>query len=77
GGINEFEVELFRQYGVEGVLHAGDLLKNTVTWYLDTYPVDWSSTNETILLDTWVDVQVAQSYVLLGDPSLRIGGYQK
>ena len=75
GGINEFEVELFRQYGVEGVNHAGDLLKNTVTWYLDTYPVDWSATDETTLLDTWVDVQVAQSYVLLGDPSLRIGGY--
>lgn len=75
GGINELEVELFRQYGVENVVHAGDVLKNTITWYLDTYPVDWTATDETTLRDTWVDVQVAQSYVLLGDPSLRIGGY--
>lgn len=75
GGINELEVEMFRQYGVEGVVHAGDLLKNAIIWYLDTYPVDWSATDETTLLDTWVDVQVTQSYVLLGDPSLLIGGY--
>lgn len=75
GGINELEVEMFRQYGQEGVIHAGDILKNTINWYLNTYPVDWSTTDETSLLDTWVDVQVAQSYVLIGDPSLRIGGY--
>ena len=75
GGINELEVEMFRQYGVEGVVHAGDLLKNAIIWYLDTYPVDWSATDQQTLLDTWVDVQVAQSYILLGDPSLRIGGY--
>lgn len=76
GGINELEVEMFRQYGVNDVIHAGDILKNAITWYLDTYPVDWSTTDEISLLDTWVDVQVAQSYVLLGDPSLRIGGYE-
>ena len=75
GGINELEVEMFRQIGVEGVDHAGDVLKNAITWYLDTYPVDWSSDNETVLMDTWVDVQVAQSYILFGDPSLKIGGY--
>ena len=75
GGINELEVELFRQYGVENEVYAGDILKNAITWYVDTYPVDWSATDETTLGDSWVDMQVAQSYVLLGDPSLRIGGY--
>ena len=75
GGINELEVEMFRQYGNEHAIHAGDILKNAIGWYLDTYPVDWSTTNQTELLDTWVDVQVVESYVLIGDPSLRIGGY--
>ena len=75
GGINELEVEMFHQYGQLGVSHAGDILKNAISWYLDTYPVDWSTTNETLLLDTWVDVQVAQTYILFGDPSLLIGGY--
>lgn len=75
GGINELEVEMFRQYGIEQVHHAGDLLKNSVTWYLDTYPIDWTTTNHTQQHDTWVDVQVVQSYILFGDPSLLIGGY--
>ena len=33
GGINELEVEMFHQYGKLGIDHAGDLLKNAVTWY--------------------------------------------
>ncbi|HDM67061.1 MAG TPA: hypothetical protein ENG62_01580 [Thermoplasmatales archaeon] len=75
GGINELEVQLFRQYGYYGVQHVGDLLKNAVTWYLDTYPVSWDTTNTTLLKDAWVDTQVVESYILLGDPSLLIGGY--
>lgn len=76
GGINELEVELFHQYGQLDIDHAGDVLKNAISWYLHTYPIDWSVTDETELRDTWVDVQVVQSYVLFGDPSLKIGGYQ-
>lgn len=75
GGINELEVEMFRQYGVEDVVYAGDILKNAVYWYLDTYPVNWDSNDEMTLKDTWVDVQVVESYILFGDPSLKIGGY--
>ncbi len=76
GGINELEVEMFHQYGQCNVLHAGDILRNAISWYLDTYPIDWSITDQTPLGDTWVDVQVAQSYILFGDPSLLIGGYE-
>jgi hypothetical protein len=76
GGINELEVEMFRQYGQLGVNHAGDILKHAISWYLDTYPIDWTASDEVTLRDTWVDVQVAQSYILFGDPSLLIGGYE-
>jgi len=75
GGINELEVEMFRQYGQLGVEHAGDILKHAITWYLDTYPVNWTTDDEIVRKETWVDVQVAQSYILFGDPSLLIGGY--
>ncbi len=75
GGINELEVELFKQYGYYNVKHVGDLLKNAITWYLDTYPINWDATNVTILKDSWVDAQVVESYILFGDPSLYIGGY--
>jgi len=76
GGINELEVEMFHQYGQLDVCYAGDLLKNAIIWYLDTYAVDWSVTDDALLRDTWVDVQVMQSYILFGDPSLKIGGYE-
>ncbi|MDG6218040.1 MAG: C25 family cysteine peptidase [Candidatus Thermoplasmatota archaeon] len=75
GGINELEVELFNQIGVNNVTYAGDVLKETITWYLDTYPIDWDENNMNILNDYWIDVQVVQSYVLFGDPTLKIGGY--
>ena len=76
GGINELEVEMFRQHGLLDVEHVGDMLSNAVTWYLDTYPLNWDSSDETVLRDTWVDVQVVQSYILFGDPTLKIGGYE-
>lgn len=75
GGINELEISLFDQYGTNEIDHAGDILKESLHWYLDTYSIDWMTTNETLLKDTWVDVQVCQSYMLMGDPSLKIGGY--
>jgi hypothetical protein len=76
GGINEFEIALFEQYGTNQINQPGEILKNAFEWYLDTYPINWSETNETLLKDLWVDVQVCQSYMLMGDPSLQIGGYQ-
>lgn len=75
GGINELEVQLFRQYGYYNMHHVGDMLTRAISWYLDTYPVNWDVTSPNELKDTWVDVQVVQSYILFGDPSLQIGGY--
>jgi len=77
GGINELEVEFFRQYGQNHVEVLGDTWKAALEWYIDTYPVsesDWD--NATANDDAWVDVQIPQTWILLGDPSLQIGGYQ-
>ena len=76
GGINELEVQLFKQYGSDNVEIIGDMLFNSINWYLDTYPINWDLTENNAVRDTWVDVQVMQSYVLFGDPTLMIGGYQ-
>jgi hypothetical protein len=77
GGINELEVEFFRQYGQNHVEVLGDTWKAALEWYIDTYPIsksDWD--NATVNDDVWVDVQIPQTWVLFGDPSLQIGGYQ-
>jgi len=78
GGINELEVEFFKQYGQNDVDILGDTWKAALEWYIDTYPVtesDWDTA--TVEDDVWVDIQIPQTWVLLGDPSLKIGGYPK
>ena len=54
----------------------GDTWKAALEWYIDTYPAsdnDWE--NAIYPDDVWVDIQIPQTWVLLGDPSLMIGGY--
>ncbi|MEA3458668.1 MAG: C25 family cysteine peptidase [Candidatus Thermoplasmatota archaeon] len=77
GGINELEVQLFKQYGQNEVEILGDIWAQAFTWYLDTYPVDWDASESSEMKDVWYDVQVIQSYILFGDPSLKIGGYSQ
>ena len=72
GGINELEVEFFKQYGQNKIEIIGDTWAGAIKWYIDTYPVNWNSelTNE-----SWVDEQVVSTWILFGDPTLKIGGY--
>jgi len=75
GGINELEVQFFKQYGQNNVEMLGDTWAAAISWYVDTYPVDWNASGTIDLKDSWVDAQVVQSWSLFGDPSLKIGGY--
>jgi hypothetical protein len=72
GGINELEVEFFKQYGQNDIDVLGDTWKAAVNWYVDTYPINWA---QELKNDSWIDIQVASTWTLLGDPSLKIGGY--
>jgi hypothetical protein len=72
GGINELEGAFFHAYGQHDVTVLGDTWKAAITWYAQTYPVDW---NSQAWSDSWIDTKVMQSWALFGDPSLHIGGY--
>jgi hypothetical protein len=72
GGINEIEVAFFKAYGQDHQIFLGDTWASAVFWYVDTYPVDWNALSTD---DAWIDAQVVQTWILFGDPSLRIGGY--
>ena len=72
GGTNEIEVEFFHDYGQHHVNILGDAWADAIHSYLDKYPVNWSGP---AVSDSWIDTKVVQSWVLIGDPSLRIGGY--
>ena len=73
GGIDICEVEFFKQYGQNNVSILGDAWKLAVDYYAKTYPINWDSE---LTNDSWIDMQIVQNWILFGDPSLKIGGYQ-
>jgi len=57
--------QFFKNYGVNNITVLGQAHTQTVTDYLNTFP-PWQER---------FDCKTAQEFVLLGDPSLQIGGY--
>jgi hypothetical protein len=55
----------FHAYGVNGAHHLGDAWGQAISDYLDRFPA---------MHQAW-DCKTVQQWVLLGDPSLLIGGY--
>lgn len=56
----------FHAYGIDGVHHLGEAWGQAVTEYLDRFPG---------MAHAW-DCKTASEWILFGDPSLMIGGYQ-
>ena len=56
----------------EGQQVLGDTWRQAITSYLDQFPIDFG---QQAFNDTALDAKTVQEWVLLGDPSLRIGGY--
>lgn len=72
-GAGDFmDVQLFYEYGVNGTRILGDAWGNSITNYLNNYPINWSTPSSK---DYAIDAKTVQQWVLFGDPSLRIGGY--
>jgi hypothetical protein len=58
-------VEFCRLYGTGGISVLGDLHRTTIANYVAQFPVE----------QDMVHCKSVQEFILLGDPSLRIGGY--
>jgi hypothetical protein len=74
GGIEWLDMHFFREYGMNNTDTLGEIWGNTITAFLDKHPIDWTDTSDTGYA---LIVKNAQQWLLLGDPSLRIGGYLK
>jgi hypothetical protein len=72
GGGNELEVNFFKQYGKNNIKFLGEAWQESISWYIDSYLINWKTP---AVSDSWIDAQVVQSWILFGDPSLMIGGY--
>ena len=72
-GAGDFlEPTFFYEYGVNGTDILGEVWGKTITDYLNKYPIDWGTP---AAWDYAIDAKTVQQWVLLGDPSLKIGGY--
>ena len=67
GGDAWISAEFFKQYGVEGYTILGDTFKQTIVSYIDTFGDRFGILQEG-------HEKTIQQWVLLGDPSLRLGG---
>ncbi len=72
GGGDWLNVLFFRECGEHQEDILGKAWGNTIASYLDEFPIDWS---QQAFNDTALDAKTVQEWVLLGDPSLKIGGY--
>jgi hypothetical protein len=58
-------VEFFRLYSEEGMSYLGDIFMQSILNYIDIFPV----------YNNKIHGKSIQEYILIGDPSLKIGGY--
>lgn len=61
-----FETQFFRLYNEEGMNMLGQTYSQVITNYVNSFPV---KTNR-------YDAKIVETHILLGDPSLKIGGYE-
>jgi len=61
-----FETQFFRLYNEENIDILGETYGQTVTDYVNNFPV----------YSDRYDCKIVETHVLFGDPSLKIGGYQ-
>jgi len=72
GAGDYLEPTFFHEYGVNGTTILGRVWGNTITDYLNRYPINWQTP---AAKDSAIDAKTVQQWALLGDPSLKIGGY--
>jgi hypothetical protein len=74
GAADFLEPTFFYEYGTNGTDILGEVWGKAITDYLDEYPIDWDTP---AAWDYAIDAKTVQQWVILGDPSLKIGGYNK
>jgi hypothetical protein len=72
GGCEQLDIRFFEQYGQNGITILGECWKEAVHSFLQNFSINWSDSS------TYGDALIAKNceqWLLLGDPSLKIGGY--
>lgn len=79
GNSDYLEAQFFSRYINDGGSSSGsdillgEIMGNAISDYLDHFPINW---NDCATNDSSDDAKTLQEWVLFGDPSLKIGGYE-
>lgn len=74
GGSGDLITLFFREYGMNNTNILGECFGKAIHNYLLDYPINWA---ENSYNDTAIDAKTVEQLVLFGDPSLKIGGFDK
>jgi len=72
GASDYLDPQFFYEYGINGTDILGECWGKAISNYLDRFPIDWNTPSS---WDYAYDAKTVQQWILLGDPSLKIGGY--
>ena len=73
GGSDWLNIQFFKEYANYNFI-LGQIWKNALTLFLETFPIDWNTPSGGV---SSIDAKTVQEWTLLGDPSLKIGGYEE
>jgi len=72
GGSDWLDMHFFDEYGLKGKDILGETWGNTIVSFLQNFSINW---NEKATGDAAMNAKNVEQWVLIGDPSLKIGGY--
>jgi len=76
GAGDYMDLQFFYVYGNGESDILGECWGKAVSRYIDAYPVNWTiSDSSKFVYDNKYDLKTPQQWTLIGDPSLKIGGY--
>lgn len=72
GGIEWLDMHFFGEYGMNNTNILGETWGKTINSFLDNFPINWddNSSDGSALI-----AKNVEQWLLIGDPSLKIGGY--
>jgi hypothetical protein len=74
GSVDWLGTQFFKEYA-KGEDILGKIWKNSLTEYFENFSIDWNTQAGGNFSDCYTNVKTVQQWILLGDPSLKIGGY--
>jgi len=72
GGIEWLDIHFFEQYGLNNIDILGEIWGNTITSFLQNFSINWDDDS---FDGSALVAKNCQQWLLIGDPSLKIGGY--